>query len=230
MKLPKLDTPIYTLTLPSTKEEVKFRPFLVKEEKILLLAQESENPTEIVNNIKSVISSCTFGTVDPEKLAIYDLEYIFIQLRAKSVGENAEVAIKCESCGHPVNLNINLGEVAVKFPETEISDKIQLSDKVGIKLKNISIQDSLKLDSLDLIGAIVTMIDYIYDEENVYAAADSTVEELSEFVEGLSHSHLESFQLYIENQPKLRHTVNFVCPKCQHKNTKVIEGLHNFFM
>jgi hypothetical protein len=157
MALPKLDVPKYELTVPSTGETVEYRPFLVKEERVLMMAQESNDNDQIIGALKTIIESCTFGKIKPNLLTTYDAEYIFLQLRAKSVGENVEFMLKCEECEHPIKISIDLTEVQVKKGK-EVSDKIMLNDEVGVTLKPITLGNSKSLmrDTSDITAVLST--------------------------------------------------------------------------
>ena len=229
MALPKLETPTFTVVVPSTKKPVDIRPFLVKEEKVLMMAQESKDIKQVLKAIKTILVSCSEGELDPKKLTTYDIEYLFLQLRAISVGETAELKVKCSTSGEEETVEVNLKEIEVTFPE-KVDNNIPLNKGVGITLKPISLEDvEAAGDSTDIIDTISLTIDTIYDEDEVYPAKDSSKKELKEFVESLSHSHLEKIQEYISSQPKLRHEVSWTSSK-GHPNTLVLEGLQSFFM
>ena len=132
MPLPVLEAPTYNLVVPSTKKKLKYRPFLVKEEKILMIAQESENETQILQAVKEIIKSCTFSKIDVNNIPMYDIEYIFLKIRAKSVGEVVSFQLKCEECGEYNKVEVNLEDVQVQFPENEIDPNIQLNDSIGV--------------------------------------------------------------------------------------------------
>ena len=231
MALPKLETPTYNVVIPSSKREVEIRPFLVKEEKVLMIAQESKDNKQILKAIKTILIACSDGKIKPDELTVYDIEYLFLQLRAVSVGETADLKVKCAACDHEDEVTINLKEIEVVFPEKEVDSNIDLGKGVGMTLKPISMKEveSIK-DDQDLLETIALTIDTIYDDDNVYPAKDSTKKELVEFVESLSHSHLEKIQEYIQNQPKLRYELTWTCTKCGHNNKIVLEGLQSFFM
>ena len=231
--LPKLEVTKYELNVPSTGESIEFRPFLVKEEKILMIAQESKDPKAVIRSLKDIIKSCTFGVVDPSALTSYDLEYIFLQLRMKSVGETAQVMLKCEECGLENEVEVDLAQAQVIYPEKTVDPKIQLTDTVGIILKNLSVKDLEKLEggNDEITEIIAATIESIYDEDNVYTAADSTKKEMSEFVDSLEHKHLELIQEYITNTPKLVIDIEYTCsnPDCKHINKVRLEGIQSFF-
>lgn len=230
MPLPTLEVTKYELIIPSTGKLIQFRPFLVKEEKILLIAQESGDLKQIVQAMKDIVDVCTFQKVDVDKLTSYDLEYIFIQLRAKSVGEVAELHLPCSHCKKLNAVPVNLEDVKVVHPVIEIDNNIKLNESVGVILKPMTVADLAKVnEESDVVELISICIESIYDDNTVYPAVDSTKEELFAFVETLSHKQLESIQKYIENQPALRHTVQFKCIHCSESNELTIDGLQSFF-
>ena len=235
MPLPKLEANKYPAVIPSTNKTIEFRPFLVKEEKILMTAQESKDPSQIFNAMKDIINACTFNSVDANELTTYDLEYLFIQLRAKSVGETADIKIKCEECDEYNEVSINLLDAKVEFPKEKVDKKIQLSDTVGIIMRPITIGKSELLskkaddDADTLIHTVIASIDSIYDNNGVYQTDDTSEDDLKDFVESLSHSHLELIQKYLSAQPKLMLKVEFKCSKCGHNNIRILEGLESFF-
>tara|TARA_R100000278_G_C5471798_1_gene164754 strand:+ start:960 stop:1673 length:714 start_codon:yes stop_codon:yes gene_type:complete len=237
MALPKLETPTYTTIIPSTGDQVEYRPFLVKEEKILLLAQESKSSSEITRAMKKILHACLFEKVDVGLFKPYDMEYIFLQLRAKSVGETVEVEYKCEHCDHPNQLTINLDDVKIVKPEKEVSNKIKLNDKVGMTLKHINVNDLLSpalqkanIADVGVVESLSLMIETIYDENEVYDVKETSKKELHEFIESLPHTALEKVQEFATAIPKLRYETTFKCVNCGKENNIVIEGLEGFFI
>lgn len=228
MPIPILETSTHTIEIPSTKEKVEIRPFLVKEEKILIQAQESKDDKVIIKAIKDIISVCSFKKITPNDLTLFDLEYIFLQLRGISVGESIEFKVKCDECEKINVINLDISDVKVHFPEEAENNKIALTDSVGVTLRPIRVKDMSKLDG-DITEAIIASIESIYDEDNVYLSDESSKKELVAFVDSLSHKHLEAIQKYIENQPKLTHTLEYTCIHCGHKNELVLSGLSDFF-
>lgn len=228
MPLPVLEAPTYNLSVPSTKKKLKYRPFLVKEEKILMIAQESENETQILQAVKDIITSCTFEKIDVNNIPMYDIEYIFLKIRAKSVGEVVSFQLKCEECGEYNKVEVNLEDVEVQFPQKEIDANIQLNDSIGVTLKPLRMSDIKKGDD-QITDAIIATIDTIYDSDNVYSASACSRKEMQEFVDSLSHQHLEKIQEFILNQPTLKHTIEYTCEKCGHKNSYELNGLQSFF-
>ena len=242
MALPKLETPKYRLVVPSTKQDVEFRPFLVKEEKILMIASESEDVNQYLRALRDIIIACTFNKLKVDTLTTTDLEYIFLQLRCKSIGETVKLAGKCpadcpnsgpngEKCNHTTEITVDLSEVVVKEPETKPDDMIQLSDTVSVKLKPITVKDmGLMRDSTDFTTTIRYMIDTVYDANEIYDLADNSYDEVTEFVESFPHSALEKIQQFLTNQPKMEHTVEYKCSKCGLENSVTIDGFQNFFV
>ena len=231
MPLPILETTKYTIEIPSTKKKVEMRPFLVKEEKLLIQAQQSEDEKQILKMIKEIINVCSFNKIKADDLTMFDLEYIFLQLRAISVGETVEFNIKCEECGKSNVVTIDLTEAKIQWPETKVNNKIQLEEDIGIVLRSIRVKDidSMK-DNDEITSAIIASIESIYDKDNVYLTDETDRDELVTFVDSLSHKHLEEIQNFIANQPKLEHTLKYTCTFCGHENEYKLSGLSDFFI
>lgn len=234
MSLPIITSPKYTLEIPSTGAVVEYRPFLVKEEKILLIAQESQDQSQIMNAIKDVIKACTYGKVDPDQLASYDLEYVFIKLRAKSVGEISTVGIKCKECESSNTVDIDLDKIAVssKLPDT----RIKLTDTVGVNMKAMSMRDLTRIASKknttsadQMIDSVIACIESIYDDSTIYLKENSTRAELEAFIGSLSRAQMQKIEGFIMNLPKVEHTVEFKCNKCKCDNEHTISGVQSFF-
>lgn len=237
MPLPTMTTPTYELTVPSSKQKVKYRPFLVKEEKALMLAQQSENQLTMIDTLKSIIKECTFGKIDVDKLAIFDIEYIFIQLRAKSVGEISELTYSCLQCGDPkakMNINVDLTKLEVVFNPDHTSD-ISLFEDVGIKMKYPGIRSiannvNVKEGSVEFIdNMVIDCIDCIYDDSTVYVAAEQTREELREFIDNLTQEQFSKIENFFDTMPKLEKKLEFDCPVCKYHHEKIIQGIDDFF-
>ena len=238
MALPIQSTPVYTLTIPSTKQEVKFRPFLVKEEKALMVAQQSENQTVMLDTLKEVLKNCIKTPVNIDEFAMFDFEYIFSQIRAKSVGENVELIVRCDVCPDEeekarVKLTFDLTKLEVEFPEGH-SKKIPLFGDVGIVMKYPSLNmvdklQGLTADAKTVFDVIISCVDYIYDSEEVHYAKDTSKEELMEFFENLTQDQFKKVQDFFETMPKLSKHVSYDCPVCGHHHDKVVEGLNSFF-
>lgn len=240
--LPKIDVPVYETTLISTGKPIKFRPFLVKEQKIFLMASQSDDAKEVVNAIKQVISNCIVDDIDIDQLPTFDLENLFLQLRARSVGDKIELNYVCNNpqvsgpgetkpCGGKIKLFLDLLDIK---PTTnpEHNKKIEITPKLGIVMKypNFEILNSLNIESqADLLKIIVACIDYIYDEEQMYYAKDFSEKELMEFVENMQQTDVLKIQKFFETMPKIAKDLDFHCAKCGYKENILIEGIQNFF-
>jgi len=241
--LPKIDVPMYDLVLPLTKKKVRFRPFLVKEEKILLMAMEAEDDNSILLAIKQIVSNCCLDDdMDVNNLPITDLEYLFLNLRARSVGEMVNLQYKCNNkikddkdeekdCGHLVKLSINLLEI--KLEDSKIDSKIQLSKNMGVSMKYPTLKmiegiEGTEVEKLMLI--LSKCVEYVYDAENIYYSKDIQPEELKEFIENLTGEQFAKIQQFFDNIPKISKKVNFGCSKCGYQEDIVIEGIQNFFV
>ena len=240
MALPLNATPVYTLTIPSTQKQLKYRPFLVKDEKALLIAQQSEDHTVMLDTVKSVIAACAKSDVDVDKLASFDIEYIFLQMRAMSVGETVDLLFQCD-VDHGVDnekaralARINLLEVKVETFEGH-TNKISLFDDVGIVLKYPTIStlkniEEAKTGGVDQVfNVVVDCIDYIYTPEEVFPAKEQTRQELIEFLNNLTSDQFENLQQFFYTMPQLRAYVNYTCPVCNKEHNKYMEGLASFF-
>ncbi len=239
MPLPKISTPSYELIIPSTKKKVKFRPFLVKEEKILILAMESNNPTQVANAVKDVISSCILSKgVKVESLSTFDIEYIFLNIRGKSVGEEIEVMITCpDDEKTQVSSVINIDEIQIQESKDHSKD-IKLDDNLTLRMKYPSMSEFIKsnfavsadaIDVDDTFKLIASCIDQIYSEEESWAGSDSTDKELNEFVEQLSSKQFKEVENFFNTMPKLSHTVKVTNPNTKVESEVVLEGLQSFF-
>jgi hypothetical protein len=234
MALPKIQAPTYTLKLPSSGKEVKYRPFLVREEKALLFAQQSEDEQVMSDTLKDIIRECTFDKVDIDKLALYDTEYMFLKIRIVSVGADTKLIAKCPSCSVSNDILIDLEKVDVKRFDGH-NPKIELFNDVGVMMKPPSYdvilkQRNMNLENPDDVIKLITMqIDYIFDSKNVYKAEEQSEEELSEFVQNMTQGQLNLIKKYFETVPRLSHEHTYNCTNCSTENKLYIEGLSNFF-
>jgi hypothetical protein len=230
MALPKLESTVYSLTLPSTGKDVKFRPFVVKEYKALLIAAEEKNEKVTVNTVKELIDNCTFHKLKIDELPLFDLEYIMLRLRAKSVGEIIEFYGKC-SCDPEAKtpISLNLDDIQVTNAKNK-SNIIKISDQLAVKLKYPT-SDSVKdlTSSASVFDMVVTCIEQLYFGEDVYNAIETPKEELVEFVGNLSTKQFEMLESFFEDQPKLAHDIDYQCVKCGTTNHLHLEGLADFF-
>ena len=238
MPLPKIVTPTYELELPSSGQTIKYRPFLVKEEKVLVLAMESEDTKQITNAIKAVLKSCvqTKG-VKVETLPTFDIEYLFLNIRGKSVGETLEVNIICPDDGETtVAVDIDLDLIQVEKSDDH-SNKIKLDANLMMEMKYPSLDQFIK-NNFDFkeenqmdqsFALIATCIDKIYSEEEVWATADCTKKEVNEFLESMNSSQFKEIEKFFETMPKLQHTVQVTNPNTKVKSEVLLEGLASFF-
>lgn len=233
MALPKLASAKYELTIPSTGEKIEYRPFLVKEEKALLMAQTSGEQTDILRAVKEVINACTFDKVDANNLPTFDLEYIFINLRAKSIGEVVDLVITCPDDGETkVSTKVNLMDVKC-INEVGHDTNIRLTDEIGMIMdypKVDSVQ-SLNLDDEveSMFSVIKTCIRQVYDSNNVYEKIDMAEEDLNEFVESMTHEQFEKVQEFFNTMPKVKHSVKVTNPKTKVESEVVLQGMQDFF-
>ncbi len=230
MALPKLDTPVYNLELPSTGKSLKYRPFLVKEQKILMMAEESKNENEIYNAMKNIITSCTFGDLDVENAPIFDVEYAFIQIRSKSVGETIDLKVKCPDDNETyADTSIKLDEVEVQVEDAH-TNIIEISDtiKMIMKYPTIANAKTFKGSTDDVFDILKSCVHEIHHNETVYNRIDITDKDIEEFIEGFTVDQFKKVTDFFETMPKLRHMVEVVNPKTKVKGEVLIEGLESF--
>ncbi len=237
MTLPSVETPRYELTLPSTDKVVQFRPFLVREEKILLVAMESNKNNEILSATRDILKACTFDLIDVEKLPIFDIEYIFLQIRAKSVGEIAKFKMICPDDKKTyVDVEIDLTKVNVQVNDEHTNNIVIDEDrKLGIVFNYPTLgltKAGFNIDSTDIdtmFDIMTGSIDNIYEGEKIYPAKDSTKEELRNFLESLPQKSFAKIKTFFETMPQLRHSVELENPKTKVKNTIELKGIRDFF-
>lgn len=238
MPLPKITTPTYELELPSTGKPVKYRPFLVKEEKVLVIALESEDNKQITNAIKAVLRNCVLTKgIKVENLPTFDIEYLFLNIRGKSVGEELEVNIICpDDEKTQVPVNINLDDIQIR-KNKDHTNKIKLDDDLIMELRYPSLEQFIKsnFDFTDKnqmdqsFELIASCIDKIYNEEEVWAADDCTKKEMNDFLESMNSSQFKEIEKFFDTMPKLSHTIKVTNPKTKVKSDVVLEGLASFF-
>ena len=238
MPLPKIATPTYELELPSTGKTIQYRPFLVKEEKLLVIALESDSTKQITTAIKSVIKNCVLTKgVKIEDLPTFDIEYLFLNIRGKSVGEDIEVNIVCPDDEETsVTVNVNLDDIQV-IKSDDHTDKIKLDDKIMMQMKypsldqfiknNFDISDKNVMDqSFELIASCV---DKIFTEEEVWTTSDCTKKEMNDFLEQMNSSQFKEIEAFFQTMPKLSHTIKVTNPNTKVESEVVLEGLASFF-
>lgn len=237
--LPKVDVPIYDLKLLSSDKKIRFRPFTVKEEKLFLMASESQDAESVLNTIKQVVNNCILSDINVDSLPVFDLEYLFLNLRARSISELVTLKYRCNNtveedkkCNNIVNFDLNLLDIK-PIKENNHTNKIEISDKLGIVMKypNFEMIEKYKdaKDASVIVNLIIDCIDYIYDEENMYYAKDTQKQELEEFIDSLQTKDLEKLKLFFESMPKIKKKLQFKCNKCNHEEDIDVEGIQSFF-
>ena len=237
MALPKLNTPTYELEIPSTDEKIKYRPFLVKEEKILMMALETKDNTQIVNAVKDIVTECTFNKINISTMPMFDTEYIFLQIRSKSVGEVSKLKLLCPDGDGKTyaDVELDLNEVKVQVGDDH-TNKIELTDDMGVimtypnidSFADSGIQDITASNMLEVIG---TCILQIYEEkgEKVYESKDQTKKELNDFIESMNTKQFQDIQKFFDTMPKLKHEIKIKNPKTKKESKVTLTGLNDFF-
>ena len=235
MALPQLNTsPKYQLKVPSTGKTARYRPFLVKEQKVLLIAYESQDKRAIIQSMLDTIGSCV-EDVDLRKLTTFDIDYIFTQIRAKSVGEQVELNMQCTECETNNEVKVNLEDVQIEVKKQDMS--VNITDDITVKLKypdySFFIRNPKILNSESqadvLVDIIISCIDAVQTKEESINIADEPREEVERFIESLTSAQFEKISKFVKDLPKLKHEVKFTCANCQHENTRTLEGLEDFF-
>jgi len=236
MALPKLNTPTYELEIPSTDEKIKYRPFLVKEEKILMMAMEADKNKETIQAVKDIVHSCTFEKLDIANLPMFDIEYIFLNIRAKSVGETSKLKVLCQDDGKTyADIEVNLNDINVQVDEDH-TNKVELSEDMGMIMKYPTLESFIDLgltnitpkNMLEVIGSCILQI---YEEkgEKVYDPKDQSKKELIEFLEQLNTQQFKDVQNFFDTMPKLKHEIEVLNPKTKKKSKITLTGLNDFF-
>jgi len=229
MSLPKLAIPTFVTKIPSTGQEVEYRPFLVKEEKVLLMALDGRDEKEMARATLNIIDSCVITDIDSSKLATFDVEHLFLQIRGKSVGEIINMKVnhgEDSECKHVTSLQINLEEVTV---DKEVSDgKIMLDDNIGVKMRYPSLNEVSTFDTDDIEMEIINnCIEYVYDKDSVYS--DFTKEEMIEWLGNLKQSQYEKITEFLDGMPRLSYDLKWKCEACGKDDSVTLEGLSSFF-
>ena len=236
MALPTINTPTYELEIPSTDEKVKYRPFLVKEEKILLIAMESGDTNEMLRAVKDIVDECTFNKLKLGDMPMFDIEYIFLNIRAKSVGEVSKLKVLCQDDGKTyANIEIDLNDVEVQVVDNH-TNKIELTDEMGVIMKYPTIDAFGKngiadISTENMLDVIAACIAQIYDKkgEEVYDSKDSTKKELIEFIEQLNTKQFQDIQKFFDTMPSLKHEIMVMNPKTNVESKVILTGLNDFF-
>ena len=235
MALPRLnDVPEYELTVPSTGQSVAFRPFLVKEQKVLMIAFESKDVKEILRSVMNCIDACV-KNIDVGKLATFDVDYIFTQIRSKSVGESSTVNLTCGQCGESNEVAIDLNDIKINLNDQ--SKIIKLNEKYTLVMKYpnyasvVANSDNTQDDTLTevIFETIIMCMDELRTEDDIIKLADEPREELETFLDGLNSVKLENIMNFVNNLPRLEHTVEYKCESCEHENKITLQGIQDFF-
>ena len=236
--LPKIEAPTYSITLPVSKTKLTFRPFLVKEQKILLMAMESQDEETVETNVRQILQNCAVSEIDIDLLPMVDVEFYFLNLRAKSIGELVETKYKCENtvddkvCNNPLVVKFNALDVDITIPEN--NDVIPLTDTIGVKMKypNFSVIEKMKkTDSLTDIAfeLIRECIEYVYDNDVFYYSHETPKEELNSFLDSLTQEQFKKVEEFIDNLPSIQKTIDIKCSKCGFDHKIVLKDLNSFF-
>jgi len=233
--LPVLNESIkYSTKIPSNSADIQFRPFLIKEEKVLLIAMESQDERVIINAIGDTVNACIADNVNVFDLPLFDLEYLFLQIRAKSVGETSEVKIGCSSCTHRNDVVIPLDEIHVKMPK--VDRKINITNDVTLIMKFPSLTDILKTKAFDEQNAIEKHMETFYacleaveTKDERFNIADESADEVKRFIESLTSPQFEKVKEFVDAIPTLKHTIKFTCESCGTENTRRLQGTSDFF-
>lgn len=227
MALPILSVPTFDVDVFSTKEKVKMRPFLVKEEKILILAAESEQRSDMIRAMQQVVHSCSDGKLDAEKLPFFDLQNIFIRLRSQSIGKDSEFNLICGECGHKTPTTLDLDDIQLRT-NPEHSNKIMIDSDIGVVMKYPT-AEVLTNDDMPMFDLVVSCVDKIFTKEEVHNASEEGREEVAKFIDGLTNDQFERIVEFFLTAPKIFHNIDYVCSKCQTENSVVVDGVENFF-
>lgn len=231
MSLPSLnDKPEYILTVPSSGKKVSYRPYLVKEEKILLMAAESKDENEIIRAIENTVAACVDDSIDVSRLCTFDLEYMFLQLRSKSTGENADILMKCSECGEKNEVVVPLNDI--QCSATSESNVIELTKEISLEMKYPSYNDmNLSTDNKDEFGfqIIARCIEAVLTEEERIVIGEETTEDVTAFIESMTQEQFKKVVDFVQNMPSLTYDMKFVCQGCGAKNETEIKGIQSFF-
>ena len=227
MVMPTASIPTFDVEIYSTKQTVKFRPFLVKEEKLLIMAQESGKAEDISKAMQDIVTACSNNVLDGSKLPLYDLQNTFLRLRSQSIGAETEFSLICGNCNHRTPFILNLDKIELKFDENH-TNKIQLEENLGVIMKYPT-PNVISNEETTIYDLIVACIDQVYTDSEVHNAADETKEEIESWVDDLTNEQFYKIVYFFESMPRLEHEVEYTCSKCNTENLIVMNGLESFF-
>ena len=238
--LPVISLPKFNTVLPVSKKKVSFRPFTVREEKILLLAKETAVPAELVGSILQVVDNCTFGELNLNELPIVDLEYLFLQVRIKSVGEISELRYTClnkvdgDKCGGKIDINLDLTTITAS--KSELSNKINITDKIGVAFKYPTVDDSVAIisslidkETQNDTAFLYQILDFVWEGDEIFPKNETSLEEFNTFIDGLTNEQFKFISDFVDAIPSLKQTIPTKCPKCGHESKLELEGITDFF-
>jgi hypothetical protein len=227
MALPTIAVPTFDVEIYSTKQTVEMRPFLVKEEKLLIMASESGEKENMIRAMQQVINSCSEGKIEAEKLPFFDLQNIFIKLRSQSIGNESEFNLICGECGHKTPTSLSLDEITLTI-SPEHTNKIMITDGIGVIMKYPT-SEVLANEDMPIFDLVVSCVDKIFTEDEIHDSSDHTKEEMEDYIDKLTSEQFEKIVEFFVTAPKVFHNIEYTCPKCQTENTVVIDGVENFF-
>jgi hypothetical protein len=227
MPLPTLSVPTFDVEVYSTKQVVTMRPFLVKEEKILILAAESNQRSDMIRAMQQVVNLCSEGKIEAETLPFFDLQNIFIRLRAQSIGKESEFNLICGECGHKTPTTLDLEQIQLQIAPDH-TNKILLNDNIGVIMKYPT-AEILANEDMPIFDLVVSSVDKIFTEDEVHDAQEEGFDEVAKFIDGLTTEQFEKIVEFFTTTPRIFHNIEYTCPKCQTENTVVVDGVENFF-
>ena len=227
MALPTLSVPTFDVDVYSTKQKVRMRPFLVKEEKILILAAESNQRSDMIRAMQQVVNSCSDDIIESEKLPFFDLQNIFIKLRSQSIGKDSEFNLICGECGHKTPTTLDLDEIKLQVSDNH-TNKIMIDNEIGVVMKYPT-AEVLTNDDMPMFDLVVSCIDKIFTSDEIHDAQEEGYDEVAKFIDGLTNDQFEKIVEFFTTAPKIFHNIEYICSKCQTENTVVVDGVENFF-
>ena len=227
MALPTLSVPTFDVEVYSTKQKISMRPFLVREEKLLILAAESNQRTDMIRAMQQVITSCSSEKIDAEKLPFFDLQNIFIKLRSQSIGKDSEFNLICGECGHKTPTTLDLDEIKLQVSDNH-TNKIMIENEIGVVMKYPT-AEILTNDDMPMFDLVVSCVDKIFTKDEIHDAQEEGSDEVAKFIDGLTNDQFEKIVEFFTTSPKIFHNIEYTCSKCQTENTVVVDGVENFF-
>ena len=232
MNLPKLPTPEFTITLPISQQLVRYRPFLVKEEKVFLILKESNDQKFILDNILKVMQDCVLNDTQIKDLPYNDFEFLFLNMRVRSIGERVDLEVKCKSCGSPSPVSVDLNDINMGSEDDKINNEIMLSEEIGISCLPRKVKDAANANLVakqDPIQSVAYFIDKIYTKDQTYNFSELDQKDKNAFIDSLSMKQLTQIMDFVESLPSAKANVKFKCASCGADNDYTIEGIDNFF-